>query len=372
MINWLKIENFKSIKKQSLKTKRINVFIGKPNVGKSNILEAISLLGGYNSTMRNFANKEKFMGEFVRYENYSNLFYDNDRSEKLIVNSNIGFCYSKYHLGAINSYELVFGPNLLLVEAFLNEQITSNFGKRHEEYKSISENYKIDSLLNDESVSPYYYSVSDAGSVADFDSYSNRFEGNIKRYEFKKGGTNSNRFPLFLKPTHGDNTSSMLEANPKIFDEIAEIFDQYGLQLLLDNQTNSLEVQKVVGKRVYKIPYSLCADTLQRYIFNLLAIKTNKESIIILEEPEAHSFPKYIVNIANEIIEDKSNQYFIATHSPYLLTDFIEKCEPEELGLFICDFKNYETTIRELSREEIINIKETGIDLFYNLPAFSE
>ena len=38
-LNWVDIKNFKSIKDLHLDCKRVNVFIGKPNVGKSNILE---------------------------------------------------------------------------------------------------------------------------------------------------------------------------------------------------------------------------------------------------------------------------------------------------------------------------------------------
>ena len=41
MIKKLEIENFKSIKHLSLDCKRVNVFIGEPNAGKSNILEAL-------------------------------------------------------------------------------------------------------------------------------------------------------------------------------------------------------------------------------------------------------------------------------------------------------------------------------------------
>ena len=44
-LNWVDIKNFKSIKDLHLNCKRVNVFIGKPNVGKSNILEGLGLLG---------------------------------------------------------------------------------------------------------------------------------------------------------------------------------------------------------------------------------------------------------------------------------------------------------------------------------------
>ena len=75
MINKLEIKNFKSIKEEKINCKRLNVFIGKPNVGKSNILEAVSMLGGYNSIK-----EERIFSEYVRYEKIRNLYYDNDRN----------------------------------------------------------------------------------------------------------------------------------------------------------------------------------------------------------------------------------------------------------------------------------------------------
>lgn len=38
----IKIENFKSINEIDFDCKRVNIFLGEPNVGKSNILEALS------------------------------------------------------------------------------------------------------------------------------------------------------------------------------------------------------------------------------------------------------------------------------------------------------------------------------------------
>ena len=63
-LDWVEIKNFKSIKDLRLDCKRINVFIGKPNVGKSNILEALGLLGaehyyGFDPTLRQFCKAMK-------------------------------------------------------------------------------------------------------------------------------------------------------------------------------------------------------------------------------------------------------------------------------------------------------------------------
>ena len=70
MIKTLEIENFKSIKKLNISCKKLNIFIGEPNTGKSNILESIGILS--------FGHYWPYLNEarsFVRYEKTSNLLY---------------------------------------------------------------------------------------------------------------------------------------------------------------------------------------------------------------------------------------------------------------------------------------------------------
>jgi hypothetical protein len=78
------ITNFKSLKDVTLSDcKRINLLIGKPNVGKSNILEAIGLFGlGYSGL-----NKNKQLSQFVRFENevISISLNDNDQYRRCDV-----------------------------------------------------------------------------------------------------------------------------------------------------------------------------------------------------------------------------------------------------------------------------------------------
>ena len=71
-IKFLRIQNFKSIKDVTLHARRVNLIICEPNVGKSNLLEAMSLLGGIT-----YEQSEKFMSSFIRYEEPRQLFYDN-------------------------------------------------------------------------------------------------------------------------------------------------------------------------------------------------------------------------------------------------------------------------------------------------------
>ncbi|MEJ7680472.1 MAG: AAA family ATPase [Segetibacter sp.] len=112
----------------------------------------------------------------------------------------------------------------------------------------------------------------------------------------------------------------------------------------------------------------MIADTLQRLIFYKTAILSNKKAILLLEEPEAHMFPPYISKLTTDIINDENdNQYFIATHSPFVLNDFMEDMDKEDLSIYIVGLRDGETTIRKITDEEIIEIYQYGIDLFFNL-----
>jgi len=76
MIKNLEIKNFKSIKHLKLDCKRINIFIGEPNTGKSNILESLGLLShGFYGDIKNF----------VRFESMTNLFYDENLDDSIEI-----------------------------------------------------------------------------------------------------------------------------------------------------------------------------------------------------------------------------------------------------------------------------------------------
>ena len=64
-IKRLEIRNFKSIRHLTLNCNRINVFIGEPNVGKSNILESLGLLS--------FLAHGRPLNDYVRHESFGLL-----------------------------------------------------------------------------------------------------------------------------------------------------------------------------------------------------------------------------------------------------------------------------------------------------------
>ena len=108
---------------------------------------------------------------------------------------------------------------------------------------------------------------------------------------------------------------------------------------------------------------------IKRLIFYKTAILSNQNSILLIEEPEAHMFPPFIRKFTSDIISDKTNQYFIATHSPYVLATLIEDAT-EDLAVFLVDYKNDNTNVKRLTKEDIEEIKEYGVDLFFNLESY--
>ena len=80
MFDHLEIKNFKSIEHLDIDCRRVNVLIGEPNTGKSNILEALGLISyaGHSNEVSDF-------NGFVRCDDVSNLFYDGDLSRRLEI-----------------------------------------------------------------------------------------------------------------------------------------------------------------------------------------------------------------------------------------------------------------------------------------------
>ena len=124
-----------------------------------------------------------------------------------------------------------------------------------------------------------------------------------------------------------------------------------------------------MGLIAYDSEFSLIADTLQRMIFYSVAIESNSNSTILFEEPEVNSFPPFIQDLAYRIVESKSNQFFITTHSPYLLNTIIEN-GGDEVAVNIVGFKDNSTFIRQLNDEEIRDLLDYGSDIFLNIERY--
>jgi AAA15 family ATPase/GTPase len=343
--NSVHITNFKSLKDVTLSDcKRINLLIGKPNVGKSNILEAIGLLGlGYNQL-----NNHKKLNSFIRYDNITELFFDGSYA--------IGEIDNPIMVGVRDDANII--RRICIVRYMgLNLEISTSFT-----LEGITDRFEVDEHSNITSSIAY-----DLQNSACYDKLLK-----VKQYKFTHGLILEKQNLPFLIPPFGVNLLGVIQSNLQLKTDISRILSEYKLKILIDKSNNELRVMKALDEDSFiSLPYYSIADTLQRLVFFKTAITSNNNSIILFEEPEAHCFPPYITHIAKEIIDSKSNQFFIATHSPYILDTFLEKVR-DDLAIYMADFKDGQTVIKRLTDAEINEVYEYGLDLFFNAELFTD
>lgn len=192
----------------------------------------------------------------------------------------------------------------------------------------------------------------------------------FKYYRFRAVENFASESASFLYPPFGTNLFEVLITYKHLREIVAGIIKEKGYRLNLETGSKEIKLLREVEDVVYTYPYQTISDTLQRIIFYLAAIETNKNSALIFEEPEANTFPFYTKYLAETIARDDSNQYFIATHNPYLLLSIVEKMKTSEVGVFITYQENYETRLRPLSEEELSELLDLNTDIFFNFDKF--
>jgi len=340
LIKNLHIQNFKSVRDLSLECDRINIFIGRPNAGKSNILEAISLLGaGYSSTSR-------FMEDFIRYKTIAQLFSNFD------INTPIG----------------------IIVDDTIAELRVATWRNNFKfSISSPPPHFELDIQLKNKW--PFAIANIDIGLSKDGienergSKESNPWPSPVKKYEFKPLGDYKEK-DLFLHPPHGDNFYLIVRSHQELREEIQHFLKPNGLELLLDEEAKRISVVQRQADSLLSFPLHLVPDTFQRYIFHLAAIMSNRDSVLLFEEPESHSYAPYVYQLAQHILNDEGgNQYFITTHSPYFLLPLMQ--EGKDVAVFATWFEDYQTHARRLSEEEIRELLDFGVDVFLNLDHFT-
>jgi AAA15 family ATPase/GTPase len=341
-LNWVEIKNFKSIKDLRLDCKRVNIFIGKPNVGKSNILEGLGLLGANYSD-------EKYLSGALRYEDVRDLFTDYNFDDPVTISTN-QLTVTLKRLERDNPAESSTEDSFMLTK------------------KSSPSDHRSFTLRNKGNVT-----ISAAGTFNkreqrdDFETYRT---SPVKKYDFISLDTFKYTFSQYLLPPHGENLYAVINRYPSLWQGFNKLFQEQNLEFVLLDREQSLTLQKKEGPRVKRYPYFSIADTFRRYIFYVTAIESNKDSVIVFEEPEVHSFPPYTQELAYRMIYDEDNQYFISTHSPYMLHPFIEKMDHKDLNVFITYYKDYQTQVRALTEEELIDILDYSTNVFFNMSRF--
>ncbi|MBF2707086.1 AAA family ATPase [Flavobacterium soyangense] len=336
-INNIEISNFKSIKHLKIDgCKKINVFVGMPNAGKSNILEAIGLVGSLD-----YRNPD--IKKFVRFNEPNELFFEGNysKSSNVLVDNN-------YDL------EIILFPDCIYLK-----------------YKNIK--------TNDSKSVKYIQSEQSKKNTINFDEILKN-EHSIKKYIFKDLGerkkviTENNHSSSLIYP-FGMNLPEVVSSFPELRKRVNDLFKENGLKLLIEKGTSQLKIfREYQDGTVFTLPYNMIAETLQRLIFFKAAIMSNKSSILLFEEPEAHCFEPYILEFTNDVKNDENNnQFFIVTHSDYIIKEFLRDDESKEsTNIYLVNNVNGETQVKLLGKDKNEDVYEYGMNVFFNFQSLWE
>jgi AAA15 family ATPase/GTPase len=362
-LQYCQIRNFKSVQSIKMECKRVNVLIGKPNAGKSNILEALSLLGMYYSIPASPAGEFLRFHDLVRYHELSNWFYDDDLARTISINTDKTDLQIQFH-PLDNMMNFMLGESELIKN--ISQKKITGVANIPDTYLNIAQSFKT------QYATPLSLNLNaDGNGYSLFPLKVDAAHSNpIKPLRYKDGHFYGGKSADFLLPPFGDNLFGVIDRSRELRMEVAELFKELGLDFVLSRKDGKFELQKNVDGIVYKYPYTGIADTFKRFIFYLAAIDSNKDSVLILEEPEVHAFPPYTKQLADRIALREENQFFLSTHSPYLLNTLIEVLGDEALAVTLVYFENYETRIHTLTPSELREVQDFSIDIFFNLDKF--
>lgn len=307
MITELIVQNFKSIRDAHLDCRRVNVVVGGPNAGKSNLLEALSLL----SWLGNGAGKT--LSDFVRVRYEPDLFYRNllDQTVRIEVRGNekceltIGSEGGRY-VWLVNGMEVPITP--LSSKVPINRKVI---------------------------VSP-----------------------DIRFYRPRRVPATPVPTPPPLLPPDGPNLFETVNTSTPLRAWFADLCRPFGLRPLLNLSAREIELLEENGEVAVSYPLRAASETLFRMLFLHAAITSNRDAVLVFEEPEVHAFPSYVKHFAEEVADDSRNQYVLSTHNRYLFETLLEKTPTAELRVFVAAFRKGETRVRALTTDEIAWLQE--------------
>jgi len=323
MIDHLKIQNYKSIQLLDIPCKKVNVFIGEPNSGKSNIIEAVSLLSQNILTDKNFK-------EIIRNNNIGDLFFDMDITTPITIQTN-----------EIEA-ELIYKKN---EDGTTHNQFTLN----------------INNIKTGSQTVVYIYHDGTINNTSGI------ITTPIRYYQYKRMIDFMGHYLTHLNPPYGDNLPIVLLNNKKIKNWVSDFFAEKEFILQLNPVKNEIQMTKSVDNVLYSHPYIVISETVQRIIFYIVAMDSNQNKTMLFDEPETNTFPFYTKFLAERIALDETNQFFLTTHNPYLLLSLIEKSKSEDINVFVTKMKDYKTEVTLLNPEQVSELLEYNSDAFFNL-----
>lgn len=146
---------------------------------------------------------------------------------------------------------------------------------------------------------------------------------------------------------------------------VARILEEEILRSNIFNEMSNRALKE--GKNLFHLHDN---DKIAESIFrNFTSMKVTE---IFLEEPEQNLFPPTQGVLACRLIDwarsERGGFLFIATHSPYMVTSFLERDNMEDISLFFNkEAENGKYVVHTATEKEVQELYDYNIDVFHNL-----
>lgn len=335
------IRNLLVVKDFEMEINKFNLIIGEQSSGKSTISKAIFFFKEINthikfyifayknniqSTMKeiyNYIIKDVFITIFGKLENIDDNLYlkyiykSNNYIEITKKNNNLDINYSENIITFFNKLEID-------IKTLFEEYLNINSSIRFEDIFERGIGKEIDNFFENESMA--YYIPASRSSIALLNNQRTRLDYNtidfifypfitlVEKIEFlfKDGVQN------FIKNINDDNKKLIINKMNKKIEKYmgGEYFcdDKFGY-IKLEHSNKKIPVDKISSGQQEIL-----------WLLNVLLGITwlnKKNQFVIIEEPEAHLYPKMqkeIVDFIVNFMNMTNSSILITTHSPYILT----------------------------------------------------
>lgn len=325
MIEKLSIERFKSIKSLEVMCSKVNLLIGPPDTGKTNVLEALHLVSrlGWGLPLDSSLRLSQALG-------FDALFY------RQFFDSPIRISLRQPSTpGDMNIEIAISGSDRRIELRTSGGSSQCSFG------------------------SGFHAAVFDQ---VRFYSYrqSEDWEYNP---DFHRGAD-------IVYPPYGRNLLYITRHNSRVYEFLKEITSP-AWKLRFEQTQKTFRLSEVRHDEIVDYNLDLLSDSLKRFFFYGSILMTSRDAILVFDEPDVYAFPPYPKKLGEMIAGDESNQFFVTTHNPYFLSSLVEKTPSQQLAVFVAS-KDGEgaTVLTRLTALQLSDVIEQGASVFFNLDEF--
>ncbi|HEY2728633.1 MAG TPA: AAA family ATPase [Polyangia bacterium] len=321
----LHISRFKSIKALDLQCRKVNVFIGPPDTGKSNILDALSFL--------------------------SHLGWAAPLGQSLRLTKDQGF-------------------EPLFFRQFFDQPITIRIDEVEVSASLQGTERRLELKLSIPEIPPIRLNVGDQFSNGPAFLREIRFYAfaGVEPWTYHTGFFDGERI---ITPPHGANLIYIGRHNEAVYNLLKEQVANIGWKLRFDQQTKRFRLSEVRPDDIIDYNLEVLSDSIKRFFFYSATLVASRDAVLVFDEPDVQAFPPYPKELGRMIAEDETNQFFLTTHNPYILAELAEKTPKDDLAIFYCRRGEEDgTQARLLHESEVAQIIDWGASTFFNLKKF--